>query len=88
MCRSYNSKREVIDYRQLSPREITILLAFYQPALDQEAFGKLQAKLQGKDGRNVTDLKQLFHPGPDVRLPEREQRLTHPTRAASPLEMS
>lgn len=65
--RSYNSKDEVIDYRQLSPAEIDIMLACYKPLVDAESFAKLEGKLAGKDGRNVTDMDQILHPGPDMR---------------------
>jgi hypothetical protein len=82
--RAYSSSGDVTDYKQLSPPEIAIMMASFKPLVDPESFAKLEAKMDGKDGRDITDLDQLLHPGPDVRPPKPSQRMTHPTRSASP----
>ena len=83
--RSFNSRGEVLDYKQLSPEEIALMLASYKPLLDAETFAKLEAKMQGKDGRNVTDMEQILHPGPNVRpIKLNEKEKTEPTETASP----
>ncbi|KAE8138981.1 hypothetical protein BDV38DRAFT_281542 [Aspergillus pseudotamarii] len=65
--RSFSSSGEVVDYKQLNPAEIAIVLKDFDGHIDSEAFEKVKQKLQGVDGRNVTDLDQLLHPGPELR---------------------
>ncbi|KAL5358292.1 hypothetical protein BJX96DRAFT_146293 [Aspergillus floccosus] len=68
--RSFSSSGEVIDYKQLSPAEITMMLEFFEKHMNSERFQETKKKFDGVDGRNVTDLEQLLHPGPELR-PER-----------------
>ncbi|KAG2016647.1 hypothetical protein GB937_006125 [Aspergillus fischeri] len=65
--RSFSSSGEVVDYKQLSPAEITMMLEFHEKYMDSEIFQKTKKKFDGVDGRNVTDLEQLLHPGPELR---------------------
>jgi hypothetical protein len=65
--RSFSSSGEVIDYKQLSPEEIEKMLEFFGKHIDKEAFEKGRKKFEGVDGRNVTDLEQLLHPGQEIR---------------------
>ncbi|KAG2001383.1 hypothetical protein GB937_010223 [Aspergillus fischeri] len=51
---------------ELSPAEITMMLEFFEKHMDSEAFQKSKKKFDGVDGRNVTDLEQLLHPGPEI----------------------
>jgi hypothetical protein len=67
VIRSFSSSGEVIDYKQLSPAEIAKVLEFFGKYMDSEAFKKTKPKFDGVDGRNVTDLEQLLHPGPEIR---------------------
>jgi hypothetical protein len=39
------------------------MLEFFGKYMDPEAFEKSKPKFDGVDGRNVTDLEQLLHPG-------------------------
>jgi hypothetical protein len=55
-----------VDYKQLSPAEITMMLEFFGKHIDSESFEKAKKKFHGVDGRNVTDLEQLLHPGPEI----------------------
>ncbi|KAF7594830.1 hypothetical protein BBP40_008160 [Aspergillus hancockii] len=64
--RSFSSSGEVVDYKQMSPAEITKMLEFFGKLIDSETFEKTKKKFHGVDGRNVTDLKQLLHPGPEI----------------------
>ncbi|KAE8150459.1 hypothetical protein BDV25DRAFT_154280 [Aspergillus avenaceus] len=64
--RSFSSRGEVVDYKQLSPAEIASMLEFFEKHIDSEAFQKVK-KFDGVDGRTVTDLEQLLHLGPDIR---------------------
>jgi hypothetical protein len=65
--RSFSSSGEVVDYKQLSPAEITKVLEFHEKYMDSEIFQKTKKKFDGVDGRNVTDLEQLLHPGLELR---------------------
>jgi hypothetical protein len=65
--RSFSSTGEVVDYKQLSPVEITAMVEDFGKYIDAESFKKTKKKFHGVDGRNVTDMEQLLHPGPDVR---------------------
>jgi hypothetical protein len=65
--RSFSSSGEVVDYKQLSPAEITKVLEFHEKYMDPEIFQKTKKKFDGADGRNVTDLEQLLHPGQELR---------------------
>ncbi|KAB8233567.1 uncharacterized protein BDW43DRAFT_275506 [Aspergillus alliaceus] len=65
--RSFSSSGEVVDYKQLSPAEITIILEFHEKYMDSEIFQKTKKKFDGVDGRNVTDLERLLYPGPEIR---------------------
>lgn len=56
-----------MDYKQLSPAEITTMLEFFEKHIDSESSEKAKKKFDGVDGRTVTDLEQLLHPGPELR---------------------
>ncbi|PKX91118.1 uncharacterized protein P174DRAFT_463260 [Aspergillus novofumigatus IBT 16806] len=66
VIRSFSSSGEVIDYKQSSPAEIAKMLEFFGKYMDPEAFEEVRKKFEGVDGRNVTDLEQLLHPGPGI----------------------
>jgi hypothetical protein len=58
----------VVDYKQLSPTEITKMLEFFEKHThNSESFQESRKKFEGVDGRNVTDLEQLLHPGREIR---------------------
>jgi hypothetical protein len=65
--RSYSSSGEVVDYQQLSPAEITLVMKNFGGHVDSESFEKATKKMHGVDGRTVTDLGQLLNPGPELR---------------------
>ncbi|KAH3159875.1 hypothetical protein KXW80_005757 [Aspergillus fumigatus] len=65
--RSFSSSGQVVDYKQLSPADITKVLEFHEKYMDSEIFQKTKKKFDGVDGRNVTDLEKLPHPGPESR---------------------
>ncbi|KAL4739560.1 hypothetical protein BDV11DRAFT_187401 [Aspergillus similis] len=60
--RNYDGNQKVISYRPLSPEEITEVLSAY-PAWMREM---LVNKLEGVDGRSVTDIEQLTNPASEV----------------------
>lgn len=60
--RSYDSKGEVVDYRKLSPEEISAMLTFQSKHYSTEQNQTLLEKFRGVDGRIVTDEQQLLHP--------------------------
>ncbi|KAL3462542.1 hypothetical protein BJX64DRAFT_258899 [Aspergillus heterothallicus] len=62
VLRSFDGDRKVIDYRQLSPEEIQIVLQVFPAQLREQ----VEHKLVGVDGRNVTDEGQLWNPGEDI----------------------
>jgi hypothetical protein len=43
------------------------MMASYREILEQDTFKNLEVKMEGQDGRHVTDLDQLLHSGPDAR---------------------
>jgi hypothetical protein len=57
----------VVDYKQLSPAEIAMMLEFFEKHMHSESLQESKKKFEGVDGRNVTDLEQLLHPGPELR---------------------
>jgi hypothetical protein len=65
---SFSSSSEVVDYKQLSPAEITKVLEFHEKYIDLEIFQKTKKKFDGVDGRNMTDLEQLLYLGLELRL--------------------
>lgn len=60
--RSYDSKGEVVDYRKLSPEEISSMLTFQSKHYSTEQNQTLLDKFRGVDGRITTDERQLLHP--------------------------
>ena len=60
--RSYDSKGEVVDYRKLSPEEISMMLSFQSKHYTAEQNLTLLEKFRGVDGTSVTDEQQLLHP--------------------------
>lgn len=65
--RSYDSKGEVVDYRKLSPVEISDMLSFQSPHYSAEQNQTLLEKFRGVDGRIVNDEQQLLHPAAEFR---------------------
>jgi hypothetical protein len=43
------------------------MMGSYKEILEQDTFKNLEVKMEGKDGRDVTNLDQLLYPGPDAR---------------------
>jgi hypothetical protein len=54
----------------MSPEEITKMLEFLERYVEPEYSETAKKIFDGVDGRKVTDLEQLLHPGPELR-PER-----------------
>ncbi|KEQ84692.1 hypothetical protein M438DRAFT_344953 [Aureobasidium pullulans EXF-150] len=67
VLRSFNSKREVVDYNQLSPGEVDDVVRGYKGLIDNKKFAELEQKFRGVDGRKVTNEEDLLHLGPGVR---------------------
>ena len=65
--RSFSSCGEVVDYKQLSPKQIELVVNSFEPIIDSDSFKTLVEKMSGVDGRNVTDSEHLLHPGPEIR---------------------
>lgn len=72
----FNCKREVIDYKQLSLKDIEILISRLGGLVDDEMFVRNKATMEGVEGRKVTGEKDLWHPGPGFRteMPNVETR--------------
>jgi hypothetical protein len=66
--RNVDKDGNVISYRALSPEEIAKALSIF-PGWMRE---KLEKRLEGVDGRDVTDIEQLMRPGGDL-LPRFEE---------------
>jgi len=64
--RSFSSTGEVVDYKQMSPAEITKMLEWFGKYVDSKTSEEAKKKFHGVDGRNVTDLEQLLHPGQEL----------------------
>ena len=54
-----------MDYKRLSPDEIATLLTS-APDSDMQ---QLTEVFEGVDGRDVADMEQILHPGPELRPP-------------------
>ncbi|KAL3450836.1 hypothetical protein BJX65DRAFT_270191 [Aspergillus insuetus] len=61
--RNYDGNRKVISYRALSPKEIEDVLDI-MPDWMREQLGE---RLEGVDGRIVTDAEHLVNPAPELR---------------------
>lgn len=66
VVRSFSSRGQVVDYRQLSPEEIDTALLSLSTKVPAQEHDKVSSILRGKDGRKVTDMEQILRPGPDV----------------------
>ncbi|KAL3445893.1 hypothetical protein BJX65DRAFT_280563 [Aspergillus insuetus] len=62
VLRSFDGDRKVVDYRQLSPEEIQIVLHIYPPHMREQ----IKDKFVGVDGRNVKDEEALWNPGEEI----------------------
>jgi hypothetical protein len=51
-----------VSYRPLSPAEITEVLVIFLSRMREE----VERRLEGIDGRNVTDTEQLLYPSDDI----------------------
>jgi hypothetical protein len=65
--RSFSSKGEVVDYRKLSPEEMSMMLSYHSERYSTEQIQMALEKFHGVDGRTVTDLEQLLHPNAALR---------------------
>jgi hypothetical protein len=66
--RNFDKDRKVISYQALSPEEITETLNIFPGWMRK----MIEKRLEGIDGRNVTDIEQLMHPGEDL-MPKFEE---------------
>lgn len=78
MLRSFSSKGEVVDYRRLSPSEITIVLKSTSLLLPPEEYQRVAKVMEGVDGTHVTSMDQILHPGPELRPHQEEVRESKP----------
>ena len=67
VLRSFSSRGEVVDYKQLSQEEIQLVIKSVEVGLDSDSFKKIVEKMRGVDGRNIIEVEQLLHPGPEGR---------------------
>ena len=71
VLRSYNSKEEVVDYRQLTPEEIETLVKSTESFLSDQDFRMVAKVMEGVDGRDVMDMDQILNPPPHLRPPKK-----------------
>ncbi|KAJ0413579.1 hypothetical protein BJY00DRAFT_57679 [Aspergillus carlsbadensis] len=62
VLRSFDGDRKVVDYRQLSPDEIQIVLQIYPEKMRD----MVKDKFVGVDGRDVCDEGALWNPGREL----------------------
>lgn len=67
VLRSFSSQLEVVDYKQLSPEQIELVWKSMEGLYPADALREFVERMRGVDGRDVTDDKQLLHPGPELR---------------------
>lgn len=60
--RTFDSRKEVVDYKQLSPEGIEAVAKIFKGANDPELYPKTVEMLRGVDGRDVTDVRRLLNP--------------------------
>ena len=58
-----------MDDKCLSPDEIAIVLTSFSTRLASEHHQQAAKIMEGIDGRDVTDMEQILHPGPELRPP-------------------
>ena len=56
-----------MDFKQLDPDEIDTIVRSLYSLIEYEKYQQLVKVMQGVDGRDVTDMEQILHPGPEVR---------------------
>lgn len=60
--RNFDGAGNVVSYQALSPEEIKDALEFSPKSVRE----KIEKRLDGVDGRDVTDIEQLLHPREDL----------------------
>ena len=65
--RSFNRAGEVVDYKQLSPDQIRLVVHSFEGLIDSNSLDTLKENLRGVDGREVTSSEELLQPGPKGR---------------------
>lgn len=65
--RSFSSKGEVVDYRELSPEEIIMMPSYHSEGYSAEQNEMALEKFKGVDGRTASDMEQLLHPNAALR---------------------
>ena len=56
-----------MDFRQLDPDEIDAIVKSLYSLIEYEKYQQLVKVMEGVDGRDVTDMEQILHPGPELR---------------------
>lgn len=55
----------MVDYKQLSPEEIQLVVKSLEGGLDSGSFEKIVEKISRVDGRKIIELERLSYPGPE-----------------------
>lgn len=56
-----------MDFKQLDRDEIDTIVRSLYSLIEYEKYQQLVKVMQGVDGRDVTDMEQILHPGPELR---------------------
>jgi hypothetical protein len=56
-----------VDFKQLDPDEIDTIVRSLYSLIEYEKYQQLVKVMEGVDGRDVTDMEQILHPGPELR---------------------
>jgi hypothetical protein len=67
VLRSFSSRGDVVDFKQLGPDEIDTIVRSLYSLIEYKKYQQLVKVMEGVDGRDVTDMEQILHPGPELR---------------------
>jgi hypothetical protein len=56
-----------VDFKQLGPDEIDTIVKSLNSLIEYKKYQQLVKVMEGVDGRDVTDMEQILHPGPELR---------------------
>ena len=56
-----------MDFKQLDPDEIDTIVRSLYSLIEYKKYQQLVKVMEGVDGRDVTDMEQILHPGPELR---------------------
>ena len=72
-----------MDFKQLDPDEIDAMVKSLYSLIEYEKYQQLVKVMEGVDGRDVTDMEQILHPGPELQPLQQKRK---PSGEVTPAE--